>query len=136
MLRFLFLIFFSISLFANDFRSVKNISLVKDEFVQIYISYGKQKKLFKLRWTLFANGGLVIHKSYAKIVSQNILYLNHTNQSIRQELKPKGTSYYNVPYLLIKFKEFDNQTLKAKFEIYLSDENVQINMHYLKKKNI
>ncbi|MEA3229275.1 MAG: hypothetical protein U9P38_09420 [Campylobacterota bacterium] len=105
----------------------------KDQFVQIYVKYGKQKKLFKLRWTLYANRGLVIHRSYARTVSQNILYLNHTNQSIRQELKPRGADFYNVPYLLVKFKEFDTQKNEALFEFYLSDENMQINMQYLKR---
>jgi len=81
---------------------------------------------------LFINGGLVIHKSYAKIVSQNILYLNYSNQSIRQELQPRGTSYYNVPYLLVKFKEFNTQNHTAIFEFYLSDENMQVNIEYLK----
>jgi len=134
LLRLFFVLSLSLSLFANDFRTVKKVSLQKDEFVQIYISYGKQKKLFKLRWTLFVNGGLVIHKSYSRTVSQNILYLNHTNQSLRQELQPKGSSYYNIPYLLIKFKKFDTQKNEAVFEIYLSDDNRKISMKYVERR--
>ncbi len=132
-ISFLILFFVISSLFANDFRSVRKVSLKKDEFVQIWIKYANKKKLFKLRWTLYVNKGLVIHKSYAKIVSQHILYLNHTNQSIREELKPRGADFYNVPYLLLKFKEFNLEKNEADFEIYLSDERMQINMKYMKK---
>ena len=132
MLRFLFLISLFLTLYGNDFRSVTKLSLKKDEFLQLNIKYAKQKKLFKLRWTLFVNNGLVIHKYYGGTVSQNILYLNHTNQSIRQELKPRGADFYNVPYLLIRFSEFDEIKHEAKFELYLSDEKMQIQMQYIK----
>jgi len=122
------------ALFGNDFREVKKISLKKDEFVQIVVKYKNRERLFKLRWTLYKNNGLVIHRSYGKIVSQNILYKRHSNASIRVELKPKGADFYNVPYLLIKFRDFDIKKHEAMFEFYLSDDNMQINLKYLKNK--
>lgn len=127
---FLFLTLFS-NLFSNDFRDIHKISLKKDEEIKIYVKYANRNKLFKFRWTLYKNGGLVIHRKYDRVVGQNILYLNHTNQSFRVTLKPSGLQVFNLPYLLVKFKEFKKNM--AKFEIYLKDDNEEINLKYPKK---
>ena len=126
---FLFLTFSS--LHANEFRDIKTISLKKDEIKKLIVKCDGFEKLFKFRWTLYANGGLVIFRSYDKIVAQNILYLRHKNQSFRVELKPRGTDFYNVPYLLVKFKEFNSEKKEAVFELFLSDEKEQIRLKYL-----
>ncbi|MBU1928106.1 hypothetical protein KKG77_03810 [bacterium] len=126
------LFFFGISnIYANDFREVKQISLKKDELTKILVKYGQTEKLFKFRWTLYVNKGLVIHRSYDRIVGQNILNLNHKNQSFRVELKPRGSDNYNVPYILVKFKEFKYDTKEAVFDLLLSDEKLQIELKYL-----
>lgn len=119
-------------IFANDFREVKEISLKKDEQKKILVKYDKYERLFKFRWTLYKNDALVVFRSYDKIVSQNVLYLNHKNQSFRFKLKNSGSNFYNVPYLLVKFKEFDYEKNEAIFEIFLSDDDMQIEIKYLK----
>lgn len=119
--------------FANNFRDIRIISLKKDEQKKILVEYGSVKKLFKFRWTLYKNGGLVILRSYDRIVAQNILYLKYSNQSFRFYLKPKGADFYNVPYLLVKFKEFDFEKNKAVFGLYLSDRNAQVSLKDLDK---
>jgi len=119
--------------FANDFKYIKKITLKKDEQKKILVKYGVYKRLFKFRWTLYKNGGLVIHRSYDRIVGQNILYLRHHNQSFRFELKPRGADAYNVPYILVKFKKFDFEKKEALFELFLSDDKNQIELEYLKK---
>ena len=129
---FLLLSVLSSTIFANDFKDVHKISLKKDEQTKILVKYNSQERLLKFRWTLFTNGGLVIHRSYDRAVSQNILYLNHKNQSFRVELKPRGADFYNVPYMLVKFKEFDYEKKEAHIEIFLSDERSQIELKYLK----
>ncbi|MDD2789092.1 MAG: hypothetical protein PHU40_00325 [Sulfurimonas sp.] len=130
---FILLIFGISGVFANDFREVKEIALKKDEQTKILVKYGTIEKLFKFRWTLYANGGLVIHRSYDRKVAQNVLYLNHKNQSFRVELKGRGADGYNVPYVLVKFKEFKHETKEAIFELLLSDEKLQIELKYLDK---
>ena len=120
------------SVWANDFRDTREVSLQKDEQKKILVKYDSNERLFKFRWTLYANGGLVIHRSYDGVVAQNILYLRNKNQSFRLELKPRGADFYNVPYLLVKFKEFDYKKNKAKFELFLSDDKMQIELHDLK----
>lgn len=118
--------------YANDFREVKVISLKKDEQKKILVKYGSIEKLFKFRWTLYKNNGLVVLRSYDRIVAQNILYLRHKNQSFRLELRSRGTDFYNVPYVLVKFKEFNYETNEAVFELFLSDKSGKVNLKYLK----
>ncbi len=120
------------NIYANDFRDIVEISLKKDEQKKILVKYGKIEKLFKFSWTLYKNGGLVVFRSYDKIVAQNVLYLRHSNRSFRLELKSRGADFYNVPYMLVKFKEFKFETNEAVFELFLSDKQEQISLKYLK----
>ncbi|MEA1893179.1 MAG: hypothetical protein U9N33_10790 [Campylobacterota bacterium] len=129
-------VFFSLNLnllVAQEFVDVTTVTLKKDEQKKILVKYGDDViKLFKFRWTLYQNGGLVVNRSYDKIVSQNILYLRFRNQSFRFNLMPKGAVYYSVPYMLVKFKEFNYETNEAVFELFLSDKTMQIKLHHLK----
>ena len=118
--------------FGAQLQMIKESHLKKDELVEMNVKYGSKVKKFTFRWTLYVNKGLVIHRSYDRVVGQNILYLNHLNQSIRLELKPRGTDFYNVPYLLIKFKEFDFKKNEANIEFFLSDEKGQIQIEDIK----
>ncbi len=129
---FLFLTLLFSSIWANDFRDTTEVSLQKDEQKKILVKYDSFERLFKFRWTLYKNGGLIIHRSYDGVVSQNILYLRNKNQSFRLELKPRGADFYNVPYVLVKFKEFDREKKEAKFQLFLSDDRMQIELHNLK----
>lgn len=133
-LQAIFLVLLGVSAtYANDFKEIKKITLKKDEYKKILVKYDIYKKLFKFRWTLYKNGGLVIHRKYDTIVGQNILYLRYQNQSFRFDLKPRGGDAYNVPYILVKFKKFDFKKHEALFELFLSDTRDQIELEYLKK---
>jgi hypothetical protein len=112
---------------------MSEISLKKDEQKKILVKYSDKEKLFKFRWTLYKNGGLVVLRSYDKIVAQNVLYLRHENQSFRLELKPRGSDFYNTPYLLVKFEKFNKETNEAVFKLLLSDKKLQITLKDLKK---
>ena len=128
----IFLLFSSVSE-ALDVKDRRKVSLKKDEQTRILVKYGTYTRLFTFRWTLYTNEGLIILRSYDKEVAQNILYLNSTNQNFRLLLKAKGADHYNVPYFLVKFKEFDRKKHEAVFEIFLSDRQDQIRLKYLKK---
>jgi hypothetical protein len=119
--------------FANDFRDLFKISLKKDEQKKILVKYADKEKLFVFRWTLYANDALVTLYKYDKFVAQNVLYLNHRNQSLRIKLRDDGKNYYNPPYFLLKFKAFEKN--EAKFELYLYDPEMQIALKFLKNKN-
>lgn len=129
----MFLSFSLSSVFGADLISSKILKLKKDEEQKIVVKYDGREKLFKFRWTLYKNNGLVIFRSYDKIVAQNILYLRKTSRSFRVVLKPRGLNFYDKPYLLVMFKDFDLETKKAEFELFLSDDTKRIVLEY--KKN-
>jgi len=119
------------STYANDFRIKKKITLKKDEQKKILVKYGTSERLFKFRWTLYKNSGLVIHRSYDQIIAQNILYKENKHRYFRLELKSKGSDFYDTPYFLVKFKEFDFKTKEAVFMLLLSDRKEQIELEFL-----
>ena len=130
----LVLLFVSSAIFANNYVYTKEISLKKDEQKKILVKYDSKEKLFKFSWTLYINGGLVMHRSYDKIVAQNILYLNGKNQSFKLELVTRGANYYEPPYVLVKFKEFNAQKNEAVFQLFLHDKNSEIKWKFLKNR--
>lgn len=124
------ILLFSVS-FADQYKEVRKFSLKKDQQKKILVKYENKIKLFTFRWTLYANNGLVVLRSYDKQVGQNVLELNHKNQSFRVRVKPRGASNFNVPYILVKFKEFDYEKHEAKFELYNFNNNVQVTLEEL-----
>ena len=136
-MKFIFKVLLLIGLFfnyvnANEYRDIFVFKLKKDEHKKILVKYDKYQKVFKFRWTIYTDGGLVVLRSYDRIVGQNILLLNYKNQSFKVELKTRGADFYNVPYILVKFKEFNYETNEATFEMFLSDKKSQIELEYLK----
>jgi len=125
---FIFVVFFLNSVAASDYREVKEITLKKDEQKKILVKDASGEKLFAFRWTLYKNGGLVIHRFYNKEVAQNILYQRYKNKSFKLELKPRGADFYNVPYILVQFEDFDYEKKEAKFKLILFDEKMQIEL--------
>ena len=126
----LFFFYFN-NLEAVDFAQMKDITLKKDQMKKILVVYSNKEKVLKFRWTLFINNGLVIFRSYDRIVAQNILYQRYKNRSFRVELKTRGMDMYNVPYVLIRFKEFKYDTNEAVLELLLSDASKAVQLKYL-----
>jgi hypothetical protein len=128
---FILFFFYFNNLEAVDFTQMKDITLKKDQMQKILVVYSNKEKVLKFRWTLFINNGLVIFRSYDRIVAQNILYQRYKNRSFRVELKTRGMDMYNVPYVLIRFKEFKYDTNEAVFELLLSDASSAVQLKYL-----
>ena len=74
---FLVLTIISSTSYTLDFKQTTIIKLKKDEQKKFLVKYENFVKLFEFRWTLYKNNGLVIHRSYDKIVAQNILYTKY-----------------------------------------------------------
>lgn len=130
----LLLSFFAVSINAQLYKAKHVIKLKKDKTEKILVKYDDIDKLLKFRWTLYHNEGLVLFRSYDQIVGQNVLYLNHTNQSVRFELKSRAGGFYSLPYIILKFVKFDYQTQEAVFELYLFDKKKQIDLKFLTKE--
>ena len=133
-LVFLFVLFQTTALVANEFRELFKIALQKDEQKKILVKYANKDRLFEFYWTLYSNGGLVTFYRYDGFVSQNILYLNHKNQSIRIRLRDDGVAFHKLPYFILRFQEFDAKKNKAKFELFLYDDKEQMRLKFLKNK--
>ncbi|MFT7859363.1 MAG: hypothetical protein ABXS93_00360 [Sulfurimonas sp.] len=127
------ILLFSVS-FADQYSEVKKFSLKKDQQKKILVKYDDKEKLFTFRWTLYVNDGLVVLRSFDAQVAQNVLALNHKNQSFRVKIKARSPGSYNTPYILVKFKEFDYKNNKALFELYNFNNNLQVNLEELKEK--
>jgi len=119
---------------ANEYRYSENLELSKDEHKIFLVKYAKNEKLFKFRWTLYANGGLVVLRSYDRIVAQNTLFLRAKKRSIKVDLMPKGAGYGNVPHILIKFIEYDYAKNKAIFKLLLADKNLEVNLEHFEDR--
>jgi hypothetical protein len=122
------------ALSAADLVAMESVKLKKDELKEIVVKYDGREKLLTFRWTLYTNNGLVLFRSYDKIVAQNVLYLRNKNRSFRVKLKPSGYNFYDVPYLLVMFKDFNHKTKEAEFELFLSDDTKRIVLEYKKNK--
>lgn len=130
---FVFICLVMVPLQANEYRYTETIELSKDEHKTFIVKYNKSEKLFKFRWTLYVNGGLVVLRSYDRIVAQHVLYAKENRRSILVDLKPKGEGYGRPPYVLIKFVAFDFAINKAIFKLYVSDKNVQVSLEHLEE---
>lgn len=120
------------ALLQAQWQQVKELRLKKDETQKVEIRYDDKKRLFTLRWTLYTNGELVVHRALDAFKAQNVLALNHTNQSLRVDISPKGTKYGRITYLFVKFKAFDEEKREALFDLLLHDDSKKIVLKYLK----
>ena len=134
---FSFLLLFSFlnaTLYAVEYRIKETIVLKKDKTEKFLVKYAKFEKIFQFNWTLYKNDGLVVKRSYDRFVAQDVLYLNHTNQSVRVELKPRSVAFRMLPYIILKFVKFDANTQEATFELFLYDKKEQIEFKSLTKE--
>ena len=137
-MRFFFFIvtlsFFSVSIHALEYRMKQTIVLKKDKTEKFLVKYATFEKIFQFNWTLYVNDGLVVKRSYDRFVGQNMLYLNHSNQSIRVELMPQNAGMRWLPYIILKFVKFDTKTQEATFDLFLFDKKQQVDFKSLTKE--
>ena len=129
-----FILFFALSIQANNYKYTETIELSKDEYKKFLVKYDETQKMFKFRWTLYTNGTLVLLRSYDRIVAQNILTTGLKRKSFRVDLKPSGAGYNDMPYVLIKFVEYDYSNNKVIFKLFLSDKNSKVSLEHLENE--
>ena len=119
----LLLISFSLvfSLEAAEWSYTKEIRLSKDQVQTMLVKEAGSLRVLRLRWTLFAGDGLVMHLNYNDRASQFILYKHYKKDTYRVRLLPKMSAFKRVPYLYLVFKKFDYKTSKAHFDIVVDD---------------
>ena len=129
-----FILFFALSIQANNYKYTETIELSKDEYKKFLVKYDETQKMFKFRWTLYTNGTLVVLRSYDRIVAQHLLTTGLKRKSFRVDLKPSGAGYNDMPYVLIKFVEYDYSNNKVIFKLFLSDRNSKVSLEHLENE--
>ncbi|MEA3373664.1 MAG: hypothetical protein U9Q62_08250, partial [Campylobacterota bacterium] len=80
------------------------------------------------------NERLVLFRTFDGIVAQHIMAQNHHNQSFRIELSSAVPKNLKIPFILVKFKEFDYEKNEALFELMLRDDDETFVLKYLNEK--
>ena len=119
---------------AEGWKTTKSISLKKVKLERILVKSDGSRRLLEFRWTLYTNGNLIVLRNFDDIVFQHTLKLNHKNQSFRIELLPHTAYKVKVPYILVKFTEFDYEKNESKFDIFLQDDEEEVILQYLKSE--
>ena len=122
MSRLIVLLFLFVNLVQGaEWSYTKEIRLDKDEVQTILVKEQAMLRVLKVRWTLFAGDGLVMHLNYNDRASQFILYKHYKKDTYRVRLLPKKSAYKRVPYLYLIFKKFDHKASQAHFDILVDD---------------
>lgn len=116
-----------------EFRHMQELRLKKDEVEKVMVYREASQHLLTWRWTLYKNGGLVVHRSYDGFNAQHVLRLNHNNQSVRIDIDTRGNKPKEFSYIVIKFKAFDFTTDEALFELWLRDDAERVDLKYLNR---
>ncbi len=120
-------------LWAGNWQLHKSITLKKDQFSEIVVKSEGFEKLLKFRWTLYKNEGLVVIRHFDGFVGHHVLYLRNKNRSFRVELLPPGERYGAMPYLLIKFSDFNFEKGEAVFDLFMKDVENELLLDILKE---
>lgn len=117
----------------GDWRESRSVTLEKDEFERIDIKSDYSTRELAFRWTLYTDDTLVVLSRFDDRVTQHMLRRNHTNQSYRLELAAPSARKVKVPYVLVRFTEFDAAANKASFEIHLFDDDREVLLEYKRR---
>ena len=104
LIRTVWIVLLMIGAVYADWRETREIRLKKDVTQKIMVITEGNRRLLTFRWTLYQNKGLVIHRSFDGFVAQNVLALNHNNQSFRVEFSSKAQRHASFVYMLSNSK--------------------------------
>ena len=125
--------FFGNTLWAQ-WRQSEQVMLAKDEPEQLLVKTDTARRLLEFRWTLYTDDTLVVLKSFDERVSQHLLRRNHVNQAFRIPLMAYSATKVKVPYLLIRFSDFDYKKNEARFDIHLQDDDAEVLLEFVKRE--
>ncbi len=141
MSRIFFLLFF---LFCNlTFAKEKSFwdflhsfNLKKDKIASVFINEsdkdksGKSLYVLKFRWTLYANGNLILLSDYMNYPNQYVLRKQRSLDRIRVKLLADANDYNGKTYALIVFSGFDKNKDEATLDVYIKDEAKRIRVDF------
>ncbi|WP_104696306.1 hypothetical protein [Helicobacter salomonis] len=103
------------------------LELKKDQVYKGELQLGKFKKTLSLRWTLFKDGGLVVHLKCNDFPYQFILYPDFQRDTFRLDLFKEVVQSHTSesvdptpPYFALTFKKFDSAQDRASLRVRAS----------------
>ncbi|BDY12104.1 hypothetical protein [Hydrogenimonas cancrithermarum] len=97
--------------------------LKKDQIQKVAVYEEEKEHTLAFRWTLYQNGGLVMHVAYDSRRFQPLLYAKYRLDSFRIDLfsKPNDASPKEGenPYALLVFKAYDAKRKEAYFDLLI-----------------
>ncbi|WP_121021967.1 hypothetical protein [Helicobacter vulpis] len=107
----------------------KLLNLKKDQVYKGELQLGKFKKPLSLRWTLFKDGGLVVHLKCNNFPYQFILYPDFQRDTFRLDLFKEAIQSHmsqsadpTPPYFALTFKKFDSASQQASLRVRASSK--------------
>ncbi len=105
----------------------KLLDLKKDQVYRGELQLGKFKKPLSLRWTLYKDGGLVVHLKCNNFPYQFILYPDFQRDTFRLDLFKEVVQAHTSqsvdptpPYFALTFKKFDSTNQHAHLRVRAS----------------
>ncbi len=117
-----------------EWRQSEQVTLQKDEPLQLVVKTDAARRLLEFSWTLYTDDTLVVLKSFDERVSQHMLRRNHVNQGFRIPLLAYSARKVKVPYLLVRFSDFDYKKNEARFDIHLQDDDAEVLLEFVKRE--
>ncbi|WP_300367703.1 hypothetical protein [Hydrogenimonas sp.] len=120
---------------ANDpnegWSHYDTFALKKDQIQHIQINANEKTHWLAFRWTLYKNGGLVMHVVYDGHRFQPLLYSDYKRDTFRIDLfsRPDDASpmQFETPFALLIFKAFDEKKREAHIDMKIrSDEESEV----------
>jgi hypothetical protein len=106
---------------ADHWIFKRSFVLKKDQLQRIELKTPKHTFRLAFRWTLFTDGGLVMHVYYEKHHEQPMLFLDRRRDAFRIDLfaKPANATplQYIRPYAILRFVRFDTRKHVAVIEL-------------------
>jgi hypothetical protein len=106
---------------ADHWIFKRSFVLKKDQLQRVELKTPRRTFRLAFRWTLFTDGGLVMHVYYEKHHMQPVLYLDRRRNMFRVDLfsKPANATPLQIirPYALLRFVRFNADKQVAVIEL-------------------
>lgn len=131
---FLFLVFFSSSLFASApvFAYTYKFTLKKDEKASVEIKeigYENKVQNFDFYWTLFDNTNIIVHSKFRQYPRQFVMSLRRNLDWETQTLIPDYTNpNIDRARLILEFSQYNKG--EAIFNVYIEDKDSRLSVEF------
>jgi len=129
-------LFVPLFVFAFEWDYAHDFVLKKDEIAMIEVTKREDntKRILQLRWTLHANERLVVLVKYDGFPTQYIVQKEYKRNSIRITLRDDYSESSKRCFLILKFKDFDEEKKIATIQAFVADPKKRIEIGFIDPK--